>query len=139
MDENKTAPAIEQNASSSEIGANQLLADQLDTKIAPSAAEASQSGPKADDGMAAAQAQVASVSNDDGQLPVADPAAPPLASPMAAADVDVIEPEWVKKAEQAVAAHRDDPHGQEDAVEAIQVEYLKQRYNIDVKPGDTKP
>ncbi len=143
MDGTQSTPKPELQAASTELSAERSLASTLEAKVAPAAVEASQNGPRADDGAAVAQAQVAVVATDDddedqGQVaPVAPPAAGPV--PLTAADVDVIEPEWVKKAEEAVAANRDNPRAEEDAVEAVQIEYLKKRYNLDVKPGDEKP
>lgn len=139
MDGSQTTPVPEQQPATPEVGAEQLLSDKLEAKVAPPAAESAQNGPKADDGTAAAQAQVASVTTDDGQVAQSTTAAPPAAAPLVAADVDVIEPEWVKKAEEAVAQHRDDPRAEETAVEELQREYLKTRYNMDVQSGDEKP
>jgi hypothetical protein len=45
-----------------------------------------------------------------------------------AGDVDVIEPEWVNKAEQVVAQHQGDPYGEEEAIEDLQRDYLQKRY-----------
>src|SRR6266404_4384685 len=36
-------------------------------------------------------------------------------TPTVAGDVDVIEPEWVDRAEQVVRAHQGDPYGEEEA------------------------
>jgi hypothetical protein len=139
MDPNATIPVPERQSPAPEVGGEQLSTQGLEVNQAPASAEASQNGPKADDGAAVAQAQIAAVTTDDPAqaVPVvdpADPATPP--APLTAADVDVIEPEWVKKAEKAVADNRDDPRAEESAVEAVQIEYLKKRYNIDVEPGD---
>src|ERR1700683_1066429 len=53
-------------------------------------------------------------------------------TPTVAADVDVIEPEWVNKAEEQVQLHAGDPHGEEEAIEELQEEYLQRRYGINV-------
>jgi hypothetical protein len=63
-------------------------------------------------------------------------------NPQIAADVDVIEPEWVAKAEQVVQAHAGDPYGEEEAIEELQQDYLQKRYGINVADSDadnTKP
>ena len=68
--------------------------------------------------------------------------APVPGAPAAAGDVDEIEPVWVEKAENAIAAHINDPYGEEAAVEKLQEEYLQQRYGIkvaDPNTGDVKP
>jgi hypothetical protein len=53
-----------------------------------------------------------------------------------AGDVDVIEPEWVEKAEQVVRAHHGDPYGEEEAVEELQEDYLEKRYGFKVADPD---
>jgi hypothetical protein len=58
------------------------------------------------------------------------------AGPDLANDVDVIEPEWVDKAEQVVRAHAGDPYQEEEAIEDLQQDYLKKRYGYSV--GDPK-
>lgn len=65
------------------------------------------------------------------------PAAPqPLAAPPIAEDVDVIEKEWVDQAEKIVGQTKEDPYAQEEAVEDLQVDYLKKRYGHTIKkPG----
>jgi hypothetical protein len=139
MDGNQSTPTPERQAASSPELSIEQSASKLESKAAPVAAEAAQSGPKADDGAAVAQAQVAAVIADG---PVQAQASQPAADatlPATAADVDVIEPEWVKRAEEAVAANRDDPRAEEAAVEALQVEYLKKRYNLEVKPSEEQP
>jgi len=71
------------------------------------------------------------------------PASAPVGSmpvPEVAADVDIIEPEWVAKAEDVVARHSGDPYGEEEAVESLQEDYLKKRYGYDVgHPNGNKP
>jgi len=139
MDPNATTPSPERQAPAIEAGGEKLTEQNLEAKVAPAAAEASQNGPKADDGAAVAQAQVTAVTAvaaDDQTQATTSTTDPAAAAPLVAADVDVIEPEWVKKAEEAVAQNRDDPRAEENAVEAVQIEYLKKRYNLDVKSGD---
>jgi hypothetical protein len=50
--------------------------------------------------------------------------------------VDVIEKDWVDAAEEVVKNTRDDPYRQEEAVESLQVDYLKKRYGKDVKRAE---
>jgi hypothetical protein len=70
--------------------------------------------------------------------PTPDPA-PATATggvPAGAADVDVIEKEWVDQANKVIDQTKDDPYTEEEAVEALQQDYLKKRYGHDVKkPG----
>lgn len=77
--------------------------------------------------------------------PVQAPAATPVttttqqddqgddSTPLIADDVDVIEMEWVNKAKDIIKKTRQDPHAQEQAVEKLQIDYLKKRYGKDVK------
>jgi hypothetical protein len=73
------------------------------------------------------------------------PGAPALAGvpmPGSAEDVDVIEPEWVAKAEEVVAQHQGDPYGEEEAIEDLQQDYLQKRYGhavADPKADSSKP
>jgi len=49
-------------------------------------------------------------------------------TPMVASDDDLIEKEWVDKAKKIVTETRDDPYRREEAVNKLQVDYLKKRY-----------
>jgi len=53
-------------------------------------------------------------------------------TPTMAGDVDVIEPEWVDKAEEVVKTTQGDPYGEEEAVEHLQEDYLQKRYGYNV-------
>jgi hypothetical protein len=57
-------------------------------------------------------------------------------TPTVASDEDLIEPEWVAKAEEVVAAHQGDPYGEEEAVEDLQRDYLQKRYGHAVGDPD---
>jgi hypothetical protein len=67
------------------------------------------------------------------------PTAPVQAgAPATAADVDLVEPEWVAAAEQAITQNAANPYAEEEAVERLQVDYLKKRYGHEVKkPEDS--
>jgi hypothetical protein len=79
------------------------------------------------DDVAAAIAAVPGPSGPTGTVP----------TPTVAGDVDVIEPEWVDKAESEVRKHAGDPYGEEEAVEHLQEEYLEKRYGY--KVSDPNP
>lgn len=76
----------------------------------------------------------------NGQPTLPSPTPGPVAAtpaPNLAADVDVIEQEWVDKAQEAIAKHVGDPYGEEEAVEELQESYLQQRYGLNVhEPGE---
>lgn len=59
-------------------------------------------------------------------------AAPANDHPVAAADEDVIEKEWVDKAKQIIASTKDDPYKRNQQVNALQKDYLKKRYGKDI-------
>jgi hypothetical protein len=105
---------------------------------APASVEAGHAGPPSGGQPPAQNTQNKTLSADDVAAAIAaqpTPAAPqvsPITGPATAEDVDVIEPEWVDKAEQVVQQHSGDPYGEEEAVEDLQRDYLKKRYNYDV-------
>lgn len=53
--------------------------------------------------------------------------------PATADDNDLIEKEWVSKAKDVVNNTKDDPFQQEKQVSKLQADYLKKRYNKDIK------
>jgi len=63
---------------------------------------------------------------------------PVVSAPLAAADQDVVEPEWVDAAEKTIQQTAGNPYAEEEAVEALQIDYLKKRYGYEVKkPEET--
>ncbi len=97
----------------------------------------------------ASQAIEAAQSNP-GQAPATSPLAPPAVSQQATAlpqqaqpsfpgmptiadDTDLIEKEWVLKAKEIVARTRHDPYQQNKQVESFKADYMKKRYNKDIK------
>lgn len=69
----------------------------------------------------------ASTPHDD----VTPPAAPPIAD-----DTDLIEKEWVIKAKQIVLQTRDDPYQQNKAVNKLKADYVRTRFNKEIKLSD---
>ena len=65
--------------------------------------------------------------------PVNPQAATQTALPALADDSDLIEKEWVEKAKAIVAGTRDDPFIQNREVNRFKAEYIKKRYNKDIK------
>lgn len=53
--------------------------------------------------------------------------------PSEAEDSDLIEKEWVERAKQIVAHTRHDPHEQQRALSLMKADYMKKRYNRDIK------
>lgn len=54
-------------------------------------------------------------------------------SPQIADDTDLIEKEWVIKAKEIIERTKHDPYQQNKQVERMKVDYMKKRYNKDVK------
>lgn len=66
---------------------------------------------------------------------VTDPSlqVPMTSTPGIADDADLIEKEWVEKAKSIVAQTKNDPRQQNFEMSKIKAEYMKQRYNKDLK------
>lgn len=60
--------------------------------------------------------------------PITDPQAPIIAD-----DSDLIEKEWVLKAKEIVARTSHDPYEQNKEVERMKADYMKKRYNKDIR------
>ncbi len=88
---------------------------------------------------ASAPQQVSQVPSDDGSgtnntsLAAASSASTQLDPPMIADDNDLIEKEWVTKAKQIVEQTKDDPYNQNEQIVRLRADYLKKRYNKDIK------
>jgi hypothetical protein len=61
----------------------------------------------------------------------------PITTPVMADDSDLIEKEWVEKAKAIVANTRDDPFVQSREVSRFKADYIKKRYNKDIKVPET--
>lgn len=57
-------------------------------------------------------------------------------SPPAADDADLIEKEWVERAKAIVEKTRDDPHEQKREMSKYKADYVKKRYNKDLKVAE---
>lgn len=58
-------------------------------------------------------------------------------TPSLADDTDLIEKEWVMKAKAIVQRTKDDPHQQTQEMNYFKADYLKKRYNKDVKVSES--
>lgn len=78
--------------------------------------------------------QPGSPSGAPATAPVATtPAVPSAADPAMAEDVDLIEKEWVEKAKSIVEQTKHDPYQQNEEMTRMKTNYLKKRYNRDIK------
>lgn len=58
------------------------------------------------------------------------------ANPILAEDVDVIEKEWVDRAEGVIKDTTGDPYQEEEQVEDLQIDYMKKRFGKDIKKSN---
>ncbi|HUC88344.1 MAG TPA: hypothetical protein VMR95_04335 [Candidatus Binatia bacterium] len=66
--------------------------------------------------------------------PVSDqPSSVPTNLPTTTDDADLIEKEWIIKAKAIVERTKDDPHQQNYEMSHFKADYLKKRYNKDIK------
>lgn len=73
---------------------------------------------------------VPAVSQDDTATSVSS------ATPVIAADDDVIEKEWVNKAKKVINETKGDPYAKEREVSKLQADYMQKRYGKQVKMPD---
>jgi hypothetical protein len=64
------------------------------------------------------------------------PVATPMTGTMVAADSDLIEKAWVKTAKAIIDQTREDPYKQNKEITKVKAEYIKKRYNRDIKIND---
>lgn len=55
---------------------------------------------------------------------------------LSAEDLDLIEKEWVMKAKEVVDHTQGDPYLQSRELNKIKADYIKKRYNRDIKPNE---
>mgnify|MGYP006344545953 CR=1 FL=1 len=67
--------------------------------------------------------------------PAGQPAAAP-ATPLVAADEDLIEKEWVERAKSIIQQTKDDPHARTQQVNELQRGYLEKRFGRVIGSGD---
>lgn len=127
------APGIEQMPMPPSAGAEGMPAlPALDTRLEKGQVrveQAAEAGARVSDATATAMATAAAVPVVP-PVPVA-PTPPPAsgsATPLVAADEDLIEKEWVDKAKEILEQTKDDPHARTQKVNELQRDYLQKRY-----------
>lgn len=78
-------------------------------------------------------AQAAVVSQIVGDPTQSTPPVVAHTSHLAASDIDLIEKEWVNKAKEIVSRTIGDPYVQNKEINKIKADYIKKRYNKDIK------
>ena len=61
---------------------------------------------------------------------------PSLASPQAAEDTDLIEPEWVDAVKKVMAQYSDDPYNMAQAMTKLREDYLTKRYGRHIEAAE---
>jgi hypothetical protein len=61
-----------------------------------------------------------------------------VSAPDTAADNDLIEKEWVEKAKEIAEKTRSNPYQKQEELAKMKADYLKKRYNREVRPSDGK-
>lgn len=78
----------------------------------------------------------APVQAGDPALPATPVYVPGGDNPQIAEDADLIEDEWVDKAKEIVERTSQDPHQQNKEMNLVKADYLKKRYNKDIKVSE---
>lgn len=81
-------------------------------------------------------AQSPPLPQSDSSQPQADSEFAEVSLPSDAEDSDLIEKEWVERAKQIVEHTREDPHEQQRALSQMKADYLKKRYDKDIKVSE---
>ncbi len=97
--------------------------------------QAAEAGASVMDATAQAAA-VATATPVVGAQPAGPQTATAPATPLVAADEDVIEKEWVDKAKEIIDQTKDDPHTRTQKVNELQRDYLHKRYGKVVGAGE---
>ena len=58
--------------------------------------------------------------------------------PEVAGDIDLIEKEWVQKAKEIVMSTQGDPYTQNKQINRMKVEYIKKRYDKDIRSSEER-
>lgn len=74
--------------------------------------------------------------SEDPSVPTVDTSQVNVNTPENASDSDLIEKEWVEKAKEIVDKTRSNPYKQQEELAKMKADYLKKRYNREVRPSD---
>ncbi|MFT4532064.1 MAG: 1-aminocyclopropane-1-carboxylate deaminase [Candidatus Saccharimonadales bacterium] len=131
MENNEILPTPEGIVENPEIEAQDTHNEKsMDLKVETDNSNTTGAGMIAAAGLNDAQAQVQGISMP--QSSTSQPATQ-MVVPDTADDVDLIEKEWVKRAKDIVAATQGDPAKQNNQINKMKVEYIKKRYNKEIK------
>jgi hypothetical protein len=74
--------------------------------------------------------------SQDLPTPAVDTSQINISTPATASDSDLIEKEWVEKAKEIVEKTRSNPYQKQEELAKMKADYLKKRYNREVRPSD---
>jgi Txe/YoeB family toxin of Txe-Axe toxin-antitoxin module len=74
--------------------------------------------------------------SEDLQAPIAKVPRVDIKTPSIAEDTDLIEKEWVDKAKEIVEKTRASPYKQQEELAKMKADYLKKRYNREIRSLD---
>lgn len=74
--------------------------------------------------------------SQDLPTPSVDTSQVDVSTPDTASDSDLIEKEWVEKAKDIVEKTKSNPFQQQKELAKMKADYLKKRYNREVRPAD---
>lgn len=111
----------EAGAAPTEIGFDTQRNEQVERKLGHAVESANQPAPGALPQSVSLPAPVSDDAADAAALVVDD-------NPVAAADEDLIEKEWVDKAKNVINSTKDDPYRREIEVKKLQLDYVRKRY-----------
>jgi hypothetical protein len=134
-----TLPSVEMPPASPEQQGVEMPIQQQDSYKEQEAAKKTELDPvqATDQSFQSAQSQALPSGSSGADQAVAnaqgDDAAQHAAVPHIAEESELIEKEWIHKAKQIVEQTRRDPHLQTKQMSVVKADYLKKRYNRDVK------
>jgi hypothetical protein len=115
---------------------NELASDMaVETKQGPRQGSLALSGVAVDDASGQVQAVQGQVASDIGGTASSSIL---IDVPEVAGDIDLIEKEWVRKAKDIVMRTQGDPYTQNKQINRMKVEYIKKRYDKDIRSSEER-
>jgi hypothetical protein len=115
---------------------NELASDMaVETKQGPRQGSLALSGVAVDDANGQVQAVQGQVASDIGGTASSSIL---IDVPEVAGDIDLIEKEWVRKAKDIVMRTQGDPYTQNKQINRMKVEYIKKRYDKDIRSSEER-
>lgn len=113
-------------------GSEQVMSEQRNMEMAAAGSPTSVVGAGRPAGMGVSTPLTSSADPAQTNTPVAMP----ITGSLEATDSDLIEKAWVKTAKAIIEQTREDPYKQNKEITKVKAEYVKKRYNRDIKIND---